>query len=153
MEIKNVTADFSVSAQIAVDDIPSIQSHGIKSIICNRPDGEGLDQPMFGELERAAKSAGIAMRYIPVEIGSISDIDVTEFSGALEQLLSPVLGYCRSGTRAMTLWAMSEVFKRPASEILEASSAAGYDMTSVVNQIAVGAASDGAQRNASFDVR
>lgn len=42
MEVKNVTPDFSFSAQITVDDIPSIQSHGIKSIICNRPDGEGL---------------------------------------------------------------------------------------------------------------
>jgi len=72
---------------------------------------------------------------------------VITFRNALEELPGPVLGFCRSGTRAMTLWSMSEASKRSVSEILEASSAAGYDMTSVVNRIAVETAENDAKRN------
>ncbi len=147
MEIKNVTTNFSVSAQINADDMPLIKSHGIRAIICNCPDGEESDQPTYADIERAAESAGIAIRYIPVVIGSISALDVITFRNALEELPGPVLGFCRSGTRAMTLWSMSEASKRSVSEILEASSAAGYDMTSVVNRIAVETAANDAKRN------
>lgn len=146
MEIKKVTPNFSVSAQIYADDMQLIKSHGIQAIICNRPDGEGFDQPKFADIERAAESAGIAIRYIPVAIGSISGLDVDAFRHALEELPSPVLGYCRSGTRAMTLWSMSEASKRSVSEILETSSAAGYDMTSVVNRNAIDGVANDAKR-------
>jgi sulfide:quinone oxidoreductase len=42
---------------------------GFRSIICNRPDGEGNDQPTFSEIEEAARAAGLEAYYMPVVPG------------------------------------------------------------------------------------
>ena len=45
MELKKITDAISVSPQIAPADIQAIKAAGFRAIICNRPDGEGADQP------------------------------------------------------------------------------------------------------------
>ncbi len=45
MEIKPLTTGLSVSAQIISADMQAIKDAGFRAIICNRPDGEGADQP------------------------------------------------------------------------------------------------------------
>ncbi|NBS97707.1 MAG: TIGR01244 family phosphatase, partial [Betaproteobacteria bacterium] len=45
MEIKTLDPDLGVTGQIAVSDLPAIVAAGYRSIICNRPDHEGSDQP------------------------------------------------------------------------------------------------------------
>lgn len=62
MKINALTTQLAVSPQIAVQDIPAIATAGYKSIICNRPDGEGADQPGFAEIEQAALAAGLTVR-------------------------------------------------------------------------------------------
>lgn len=62
MDIKKISEKVSVTPQITVADMAAIKVAGFKAIICNRPDGEGSDQPMFGEIEAAAKEAGIEAR-------------------------------------------------------------------------------------------
>ena len=47
MDIKALSPKFSVSPQILAKDISAIAQAGIRAIICNRPDGEGVDQPTF----------------------------------------------------------------------------------------------------------
>jgi sulfide:quinone oxidoreductase len=32
--------------------------------MCNRPDGEGADQPAFAEIEAAARAAGLEAAYL-----------------------------------------------------------------------------------------
>ena len=54
MELKRLTDTLSVSPQITVSDLPAIRAAGFRVIICNRPDGEGADQPTFAEIEAAA---------------------------------------------------------------------------------------------------
>ena len=46
--------------QITAADVPALADRGFRSIICNRPDGEGPDQPTFEEIEAAAQDAGLA---------------------------------------------------------------------------------------------
>ena len=41
MEAKKISDGLSVSPQISADDIKEIARLGFRSIICNRPDGEG----------------------------------------------------------------------------------------------------------------
>ena len=60
MKINKVDSEISVSPQIAATDIADIARAGYKTIICNRPDGEGNDQPLFHEIEEAAQKAGAA---------------------------------------------------------------------------------------------
>ena len=76
MELKKITGKVSVSPQITPDDIKEVATKGFRAIICNRPDGEGADQPSFEEIEAAAKVAGIEARYVPVQSGMVRDEDV-----------------------------------------------------------------------------
>ncbi len=152
MDVKTITEGFSVSPQISPDDLAALKARGFRSIICNRPDGEGADQPTFEEIEAAAKTAGLEARYIPVKSGMVRDEDADAFSGAMGELPRPVLAYCRTGTRSATLWSLSEAKQRPLPEILAATAAAGYDMNGVARRIANGGKTPTDQGDARFDV-
>jgi sulfide:quinone oxidoreductase len=67
MDIKTLTAELSVAPQIFSADMPAVASAGFRSVVCNRPDGEGSDQPVFSEIERAATGLGLQIRYLPAE--------------------------------------------------------------------------------------
>lgn len=138
MELRNISSKFTVSPQITVEDVKTIAAQGFRAILCNRPDGEGADQPSFKEIDAAAQAAGIEARYVPVQSGIVKDDDVAAFGEALEDLQRPVLAFCRTGTRSATLWSFHESKKRPMSDILLATKAAGYDMNGVARRIANG---------------
>lgn len=131
---KKLTETYSViGRQLEVSDIPEIARSGYKTIICNRPDGEEEDQTQFQSIEQEASKYGIASLFLPVSSGDFSTGIVEEFSQALAQLPTPVLGYCRTGTRATILWALSEKSSGTAVEsIMQASNAAGYDVARFV---------------------
>jgi len=152
MELKKISEKFTVSPQITADDVATLKSAGFKAIICNRPDGEGADQPTFPEIEAAAKKAGIQALYVPIVAGKVSDDDVAAFGAALKELPRPVLAYCRTGTRSATLWSFHESQKRPMPEILAATKAAGYDMNGVARRIANGGKTPTDTGDAKFDV-
>ena len=139
MNPKAIDRNLSVSEQIASHDIAAIASAGFKSVICNRPDGEGADQPVFAEIETAARAAGLTAAYLPIVSGKVSDDDATAFGLLVDKLPKPVLAYCRTGTRSTTLWSLSEGARgRPLPEILWAAKTAGYDMSGVTRRIANG---------------
>ena len=139
MDIRKITDQFFVAPQISETDLAAIKERGIKSIICNRPDGEGADQPAFEKLSQTATLLGLEMRHIPVSGGLFCDVDVANFAAELAALPKPVLAYCRTGTRSATLWSLSQSKERPLADILSATKAAGYDMSGVVPRIANGA--------------
>lgn len=138
MQLRKITEKVTVSPQITAADMAAIKAEGFRAIICNRPDGEGADQPSFEEIEAAAKAAGLEARYVPVQSGMVKDDDVAAFGAALKEIQRPVLAYCRTGTRSATLWSFHESKKRPMPEILAATKAAGYDMNGVARRIANG---------------
>jgi uncharacterized protein (TIGR01244 family) len=75
--------NFSVSAQVAIENLPLLADQGVKSIICNRPDGGANDQPTVAEIQEAAKTAGIKVAYVPVVSGSFCAADIADFSKAM----------------------------------------------------------------------
>lgn len=152
MELKKISPRITVSPQITVEDVEAIAAEGYRAIICNRPDGEGADQPTFEEIETAAKAAGIEARYVPVQRGMVRDEDVAAFGAALDTLQRPVLAYCRTGTRSATLWSFHESRNRPMAEILAATKAAGYDMNGVARRIANGGKTPTDTGDAHFEV-
>lgn len=103
MNITRVSADFSVSSQIAPSDIPAIAAEGYRSIICNRPDGEEPGQPVYAAVAAAAEQAGLAVRFIPVVPGQATAQDVAAMTDAMRDLPGPQLAYCRSGARSAAL--------------------------------------------------
>ncbi|GGJ26941.1 bifunctional protein tyrosine phosphatase family protein/NAD(P)/FAD-dependent oxidoreductase [Neoroseomonas lacus] len=139
MQPKMIDATLSVSPQVSIEDVAAIAAAGFRSILCNRPDGEGADQPVFAEIEAAATQAGLQAVYQPVVSGKVQDGDAAQFGAHFAALPKPVLAYCRSGTRSATLWSLSEAARgRPLPEILGATKAAGYDMGGVARRIANG---------------
>jgi sulfide:quinone oxidoreductase len=139
MKFQPLAPSLAVAPQISAADIGVLGAAGIQSVICNRPDGEGADQPNFAEIESACRAAGLRAAYLPVLSGSVTDDDVKAFTTLLEQLPGPVLAYCRTGTRSATLWSLAEAARgRPLPEILFATKAAGYDMAGVLRRIVNG---------------
>jgi sulfide:quinone oxidoreductase len=137
MQTKHINAHISVAEQIQPEDLTALAAAGFKSVICNRPDGEGADQAAFAEIATAAKAAGMEAAYLPIVSGKVDDADATAFGALMDRLPKPILAYCRSGTRAATLWSLSEAARgRPLPDILSVTKAAGYDMSGVIRRIA-----------------
>ena len=107
MSITEITPDYSVSPQIAPEDVAAIADRGFRAIICNRPDGESPDQPPVDAVRAEAERLGLAFAYVPVVSGSIEPDNVTDFRAAIDALPTPVLAYCRSGTRCRLLWGLA----------------------------------------------
>ena len=152
MDIKTLTSNLSISPQVLVFEIQAIAQAGFKAIICNRPDGEGPDQPSFKEIEQAANQYGLEAKYLPAESGKVKDEEGQAFGQLLHALPGPVLAYCRTGMRSTTLWALSQAGSTPLPHILEASQKAGFDMKALVQRIANGGKTPSDASDASHDV-
>ncbi|WP_226577708.1 bifunctional protein tyrosine phosphatase family protein/NAD(P)/FAD-dependent oxidoreductase [Acuticoccus sediminis] len=152
MDPRRIDDRLSVSPQITAADVAELKRLGFRAIICNRPDGEGADQPTFDEIEAAAKAVGLATRYLPIASGIVLDGDADDFALALGELPGPVLAYCRSGTRSATLWSLSQAGRRPLPQILAAAKAAGYDMNGVARRIANGGRTPTDVADARYDI-
>ncbi len=104
MNIRTIDKDFSTTGQIAPAEVKAVADAGFRSIVCARPDGEEAGQPAFDEVARAAEAQGIQIVHIPVS-GPLTEGQVIRFHEAWPNLPRPVLGYCRSGARAGSLYA------------------------------------------------
>lgn len=136
MTVKQVTRNFAVADQLTRDDVDQLSQQGIRSIICNRPDGELPGQPAYEEIAAAARAHDIRMVNIPVVGGRLSSEDVQSFGMALDDLPDPLVAYCRSGTRSITLWALDQGARgTPVEEIIAAGRQAGYDLSEIRQMI------------------
>ena len=129
MQIHRLTEQLSVAAQISPEDMAELVSAGFRSVINNRPDGETDGQPSSAVLASAAASHGLAYRHLPVVSGQLSSQDAVDFSDALRSLPSPVLAFCRSGTRSCSLWVLQA--DGDADAVLDTARRAGYDLQSL----------------------
>ena len=136
MKLANLAEGVLVADQILVDDLTALAAEGVKTITCHRPDGEGADQPNFEEISKAAKKLQIKAHYLPVVAGKISDEDVAAYAQIFAEAEKPVLGYCRSGMRAASLWALSQASSVGVSAALSAGKEAGYDLSGLSERIA-----------------
>lgn len=111
MHISKISDNFSTAPQIQYDHVKMIAKQGFAAIINHRPDGEEAGQPLSKALAKAAKQAGIAYHYIPFKPGRASQADRDKFKAVLADTDGPILGFCRSGMRARSLY--KSCFKRP----------------------------------------
>lgn len=135
MDIKVLTSSLSVSGQISAADLPEISQAGFKSVICNRPDGEGADQPGFSEIQEVAAREGLVMHYLPAESGKVTDEQGAAFGQLMAELPKPILAYCRTGMRSATMWALASAGTLSLPQIIDTSAQAGFDMKALVRRI------------------
>lgn len=135
MDIRRIDDSISVSPQIELEAVQDIARLGFKSIISDRPDGEEEGQPSANRVCAAAEGAGLEFRHIPVVAASIGDRDVALFAEAMKDLPKPVLAFCRSGTRAAMLWALSQAPSIGSDAALVATKTAGYDLSQLRSRL------------------
>ncbi len=131
MKVKALSSQISVSPQLSLDDVRQAHEAGFRTLICNRPDGEGPDQTTFVEIKRAAEELSMQAHYLPIISGQMDDAHAAEFGRLLATSEQPVLAYCRTGTRSTNLWALSQAAEAPADDLLRAAQTAGYNITSL----------------------
>ncbi|MGV3511216.1 MAG: TIGR01244 family sulfur transferase [Novosphingobium sp.] len=121
------------SPQIGLAEVAYAKALGIGMIINNRPEGESDDQTPGADIEAAATEAGIAYVAIPVSHAGFSMPQVEAMQAALARAgETPVLAYCRSGTRSTLLWALAQARAglNP-DEIAAKAAGAGYDISPI----------------------
>ncbi|WP_321854880.1 TIGR01244 family sulfur transferase [Paraburkholderia tropica] len=109
MQIVQHDARFASADQISPADLAEIAAAGFRSVICNRPDGEGgPTQPASAEIRAAAEQLGLQFAWLPVTPGKIGPNEIAQFTQLLADLPAPVLAYCRTGNRATNLWQFAQ---------------------------------------------
>ena len=93
------------SPQILPEHIALIKAQGFKTIINNRPDGEGgPSQPTSAQIEAAAKAAGLAYVHFPVATMMVSPQQVMRYQALCADLPHPIVAFCAAGGRANVLF-------------------------------------------------
>ncbi|WP_144096220.1 TIGR01244 family sulfur transferase [Croceicoccus sediminis] len=131
MEIRRIDDRFAVSPQIAPDDVAEIAREGFTTIICNRPDSEEAGQPTSVAIAKAAKRAGLDFHLIAVSGGAFPETAVARFRGVRQAANGPVLAYCRTGTRSITLETLANPEDRSIDDRLSRAASAGYDLSAM----------------------
>jgi uncharacterized protein (TIGR01244 family) len=90
-------------------DIEALAASGVRTIVNNRPDGEDRGQLEAAEARRIAEGLGLAYHHIPVTMASLSQADVDAFAAVLASSPTPIVAYCRSGTRCALLWGLARM--------------------------------------------
>ncbi|OYU30971.1 MAG: TIGR01244 family protein [Comamonadaceae bacterium PBBC2] len=107
---QNIAPGFSVAAQLSVAQIANAAALGFKTVINNRPDGEGgPDQPLSAAIAAAAQAQGLHYVYLPVVSGSITPEQAVAMRTALQAAPQPVLAFCRSGARSAQLHSLAQM--------------------------------------------
>lgn len=105
MSIQYLSSDFAISPQIQPSQLDDLKKEGFKTIICNRPDDEEMNQPKAQELAKKASELGLTFVMLPIRAGDgISPSTIETMRKILMTNPPPYLAYCRSGKRSTALW-------------------------------------------------
>lgn len=128
MKVHFLEPGFAISDEVSLEDFSEIQQQGFKAVICNRRVGEeGYESEEL--FRQAAERAGLKWFCVPVASGEYTEADVEAFGKALDNAPAPVLGFCRTGRRAVHMWAQSRAQDPQCSipMLLKAAHEAGHD--------------------------
>ena len=128
----------AVCGQISPQDISGLAQAGYATIVNNRPDGEGFLQTTASAIADAAEKAGLRSAHLPVRGPDITEQLVRDFQKTLAESAGPVVAFCRSGTRSLTLWAIGEVLdgRMAKTDLMQFGARHGFDLSGGVAWLA-----------------
>lgn len=131
MSIEKIADYLYVSRQLTERTAKLVAQYDIKTVICNRPDGEEPNQPDFETVKAWLNEAGIEkVVYMPTTMEAINDAQLKEFQDMVAQSPAPILAYCRTGTRSAMLWAMNQSKRGvEVNSLIRAADLAGINLT------------------------
>jgi len=128
-KIEQVEPDVAVAPQLVEADFAVVAARGFRSVVAIRPDGEAPDQLPSVRAAAAARDHGLAFSYLPVPSVAVTDADVVDrFAQLRDELPGPILFYCGTGTRCMSLWAQAAAPRLGAEAALAVARSAGHDL-------------------------
>lgn len=98
-----IAENYWVSPQIEEQQLATLKEEGFEVVVCNRPDGEAMDQVSSAEMKKAAEAAGLEFAYLPMQGPNFTPEYVAKVQ-QLNQDGKKVLAYCRSGNRSTILY-------------------------------------------------
>lgn len=112
MSLKKLAEDIAVCGQLLPADLPAIAAEGYKTLINNRPDNEGADQPARADLEAKARELGMTIHYLPMATGTPPSVELLQaFNAIFESAEKPVLAFCRTGNRSGQIYSGAMALK------------------------------------------
>lgn len=127
LKLVQLTDNLLVSAQPNPADLAELAAMGVKTVVCNRPDGEEPGQPSMDVMEEAAKAAGMTFVRYPVNPATFPGPDMASL-GKVFDSGDKVFAFCRTGTRCANLWVATRAdADRDAAK--ERATGLGYDLT------------------------
>ncbi|MCS4532769.1 TIGR01244 family sulfur transferase [Neisseria montereyensis] len=142
MTIRRLTDKIYIASQLTHASVAEAVALGIKSVFCNRPDGEAADQTSAEQMKQWFAEAGInQFIYLPVTAPTINAEVAAEFRSHLTDAEVPVLAYCLTGTRSSLLWAYGAVANGMAvADAMAMARNAGVDLSSFEGRLQEAAA-------------
>ncbi|MBX4992210.1 uncharacterized protein (TIGR01244 family) [Rhizobium binae] len=124
----------SVAGQPEPADFADFAARGFAGVINARPDGEDPGQPGNAAEKAAAAAAGLSYSFVPVKGAEITEADIIAFRAAMADAKGPVLAHCKSGARALTLYALAEALdgRMSAGEIEALGKEYGFDLSNAL---------------------
>ncbi len=105
LNLITLTDEIAFAAQLEPADMAELARLGIRSVINNRPDGEGgANQPGDAQLRAAADAAGLFYAYLPVPSEGFDARAVSRMRALVGELPKPLLAFCGTGARSATLY-------------------------------------------------
>ncbi len=108
MQIKHIEDNFTVSEQIALEDIKTLAEMGVKTLICNRPEGEEPNQLSNAEIISESETHGIKFVHIPSPGREIPQDSLDLFIKTINEKSGKIHAYCRTGTRSSIFWELMQ---------------------------------------------
>lgn len=131
--MKAINSQFYICGPIPFPDLKEARKQGVKSLINVRPDGEQDGQLDNTAYQRWATELGLEYAYLPVAGGNYAPNDVAIFDELLRCLPTPILAVCRTGTRAMHLWALVQKSRGQTTQsIVDKGSKVGIDVRPIL---------------------
>lgn len=137
-----IMAPVALSDLIAVGEMPTpegvaiLAQAGFRSILNAQPDGEVARHLMGAELHTEARQRGLAYAYVPAESRRPDEATIAAFRRALNELPKPIYACCYSGARSAALWALAMAGQIPPAKLQDACGGAGYDISSLHEELA-----------------
>ena len=125
--MKELPGDVFVTGQLLPAQMQALAEQGVMSFVNNRPDMEVPLQPRSEELEAVAQELKVDYHHIPMA-GGISPGLLEASVTAYKNMPRPIVAFCASGMRSTALWAFAHVETLGVDGVMEAVSAAGYNL-------------------------
>ncbi|MGQ8364327.1 TIGR01244 family sulfur transferase [Glaciecola sp. 1036] len=133
MTITELHDNFSISGELTESDIDKLKAAGITTLINLRPDGEQPDQTNDAQWQALCESHGIEYVHIPVKPCQYNATDIEKFAHNLHDS-SVVHAFCKTGTRAVHLWALANREHLSLEQIRQVIAPKGYNIDMIQDQ-------------------